>query len=88
MNAFNANYYNPLADLISDEIYSLLSSLYLIDEVSVRDYLIRKKFRQLKDKNTRTNEAVEIIMQEFPNLQFDTIKKIVYHPQRNRKPLF
>jgi hypothetical protein len=88
MNAFNANYYNPLADLISDEIYSLLSSLYLIDEVSVRDYLIRKKFRQLKDKNTRTNEAVEIIMQEFPNLQFDTIKKIVYHPQRNWKPLF
>ncbi|MGE5496544.1 MAG: hypothetical protein ACM3Q2_00615 [Syntrophothermus sp.] len=87
MNALNS-YNNPLADLISDEIYSLLSSLYLIDEVSMRDYLIRKKFRQLKERSVKTNDAVEIIMKDFPNLQFDTIKKIVYHPQRNRKPLF
>lgn len=88
MNTFNSNSYNPIADLVSDEVYSLLSSLYIIDEVSVRDYLIRKKFKQLKEKQVRTNDAVEIIMKEFPNLQFDTIKKIVYHPQRNRKPLF
>ncbi|MGE5681503.1 MAG: hypothetical protein ACM34K_11565 [Bacillota bacterium] len=88
MNAFNSGYNNPIADLVSDEVYSLLSSYYLIDEVSVRDYLIRKKFRQLKENKIRTNDAVEIIMKEFPNLQFDTIKKIVYHPQRNRKPLF
>ncbi|MGE5401455.1 MAG: hypothetical protein ACM3S2_13720 [Ignavibacteriales bacterium] len=88
MNADKSKMQNPLADLISDEVYSLLSSYYLIDEVSVRDYLIRKKFRQMKDSNIRTNDAVESIMEEFPHLQFDTIKKIIYHPQRNRKPLF
>lgn len=88
MDAVNQKLRNPLADLISDEVYSLLSSHYLIDEVSVRDYLIRKKFRQMKERNIRTNDAVETLMDEFPNLQFDTIKKIIYHPQRNRKPLF
>ncbi|MGE5432639.1 MAG: hypothetical protein ACM3QX_16265 [Syntrophomonadaceae bacterium] len=88
MDAANRKLMNPLADLISDEVYSLLSSHYLIDEVSVRDYLIRKKFRQMKDNNIRTNDAVESLMDEFPHLQFDTIKKIIYHPQRNRKPLF
>ncbi|MCU7496873.1 MAG: hypothetical protein HF314_14830 [Ignavibacteria bacterium] len=88
MDAANQKLINPLADLISDEVYSLLSSHYLIDEVSVRDYLIRKKFKQMKEKNIRTNDAVESLMDEFPHLQFDTIKKIIYHPQRNRKPLF
>lgn len=88
MDAANRKLINPLADLISDEVYSLLSSHYLIDEVSVRDYLIRKKFRQMKENNIRTNDAVESLMDEFPHLQFDTIKKIIYHPQRNRKPLF
>ena len=88
MDAANQKKINPLADLISDEVYSLLSTHYLIDEVSVRDYLIRKKFRQMKDSNIRTNDAVESLMDEFPHLQFDTIKKIIYHPQRNRKPLF
>ncbi|MGE5351954.1 MAG: hypothetical protein ACM3P0_07715 [Acidobacteriota bacterium] len=88
MDAANQKLTNPLADLISDEVYSLLSSHYLIDEVSVRDYLIRKKFRQMKENNIRTNDAVETLMDEFPHLQFDTIKKIIYHPQRNRKPLF
>lgn len=88
MDAVNQKLTNPLADLISDEVYSLLSSHYLIDEVSVRDYLIRKKFRQMKENNIRTNDAVESLMDEFPHLQFDTIKKIIYHPQRNRKPLF
>lgn len=88
MDAANRKLTNPLADLISDEVYSLLSSHYLIDEVSVRDYLIRKKFRQMKENNIRTNDAVESLMDEFPHLQFDTIKKIIYHPQRNRKPLF
>ncbi|MGE5440392.1 MAG: hypothetical protein ACM3UR_11090 [Bacteroidota bacterium] len=88
MDAANQKLTNPLADLISDEVYSLLSSHYLIDEVSVRDYLIRKKFRLMKENNIRTNDAVESLMDEFPHLQFDTIKKIIYHPQRNRKPLF
>ncbi|HEX2867406.1 MAG TPA: hypothetical protein VHO03_10210 [Ignavibacteriales bacterium] len=88
MDAASQKLRNPLADLISDEVYSLLSSHYLIDEVSVRDYLIRKKFKLMKERNIRTNDAVESLMDEFPNLQFDTIKKIIYHPQRNRKPLF
>ena len=33
---------NPIAELISDDLYSLLTSRGLIDEKSVRDYIIRK----------------------------------------------
>ena len=34
---------NPLADLISDEIWELLNSRGLINDRSVRDYIIRRR---------------------------------------------
>lgn len=69
---------NPLSDLISDDIYSLLQTKGLINEKSVRDYTIRKKFLELKSKNVPASEAIERIRNEYPYLQFDTIRKIVY----------
>ena len=70
---------NPLSDLMSDEIYTLLNSRGLISEKSVRDYIIRKKFKDLRrDKISATN-AIDVLRKEYPYLQFDTIRKIVYH---------
>ncbi len=40
------NISNPLSDLISNEVYELLEDKGLIDEKSVRDYQIRKKFKR------------------------------------------
>lgn len=69
---------NPLSDLISDDIYELLSSQGLIDEKSVRDYQIRKKFKQLRASKISAGDAIDAIREEYPYLQFDTIRKIVY----------
>ncbi len=69
---------NPLSDLINDSVYELLSSKGLINEKSVRDYLIRKKFKQLRMENSSASEAIDAIRAEYPYLQFDTIRKIVY----------
>ncbi len=73
---------NPLADLIPDEIYETLNSRGLINEKSVRDHLIRKKFLDLKSRNINASQAIELIRQEYPYLQFDTIRKIVYQVQK------
>ena len=73
---------NPLADLISDEIYELLSSRGLINEKSVRDYQIRKKFKNLRDKKLSASDAIDALREEYPYLQFDTIRKIVYQIQK------
>ena len=43
MKEIRAKIDNPLSELISDDIFELLSSHGLIDEKSVRDYQIRKK---------------------------------------------
>jgi hypothetical protein len=69
---------NPLSDLISDEIYELLYSHGLIDEKAVRDYQIRKTFKNLRANKVSAGDAIDAIREEYPYLQFDTIRKIVY----------
>jgi hypothetical protein len=73
---------NPLSELISDDVYTILSSRGLIDEKSVRDYTIRKKFTSLRANRINASDAIEALRNEYPYLQFDTIRKIVYQ-QRN-----
>ena len=72
---------NPIAELINDDIYSLLTSRGLIDEKSVRDYIIRKKFKTMRSKKVSASEAIESLREEYPYLQYDTIRKIVYQPR-------
>ncbi|PIQ11177.1 MAG: hypothetical protein COW71_01195 [Ignavibacteriales bacterium CG18_big_fil_WC_8_21_14_2_50_31_20] len=69
---------NPLSDLISDDIYDLLDAQGLIDEKAVRDYQIRKTFKNLRSSKISAGDAIDAIREEYPYLQFDTIRKIVY----------
>jgi len=50
MNPLNDNSTttNPLSDLINDSIYYVLKSRGLINEKSVRDYLIKQNFREMR----------------------------------------
>lgn len=75
---------NPLSDLISDDIYELLTSKGLINERSVRDYQIRKKFKLLRSQKIRTGDAIDTLREEYPYLQFDTIRKIVHNPPKQQ----
>ena len=73
---------NPLSDLISDDIYELLNSRGLIHERAVRDYRIRVKFKALRAQKIRTGDAIDSLRDEYPYLQFDTIRKIVHNPPK------
>ena len=78
MNTQQANFANPIADLISDEIYELLQSRNLINEKTLRDYQIKRKFKQLRNEKVSASDAIEQIRQDYPYLQFDSIRKIIY----------
>ena len=69
---------NPISDLINDEIYEILESRDLINQKSVRDYQIRKKFKDLRQNKYSASDAIDMLREEYPYLQFDTIRKIVY----------
>ena len=78
MKSVKAKMDNPLSDLISDDIYELLDTHGLIDEKAVRDYQIRKKFKHLRANKVSAGDAIDTIREDYPYLQFDTIRKIVY----------
>jgi len=73
---------NPLSDLISDDIFELLFNRGLIHERAVRDYRIRMKFKSLRAQKIRTGDAIDSLREEYPYLQFDTIRKIVHNPPK------
>ncbi len=78
MREIRAKIDNPLSELISDDIFDLLDTHGLIDEKAVRDYQIRKKFKQLRSGKLSAGDAIDAIRAEYPYLQFDTIREIVY----------
>ncbi|ARA92537.1 MAG: hypothetical protein D6685_12655 [Bacteroidetes bacterium] len=69
---------NPLAGLISDEVYTLLEEHNLLSDKGVRDFQIRQKFRAMRRAGIPAYDAIEQLREEYPYLQFDTIRKIVY----------
>ena len=69
---------NPISELVNDETYEMLKTRGLIDEKSVRDYLIKKRFRDMRESKMRASEAIDSLREDYPYLQFDTIRKIVY----------
>jgi hypothetical protein len=68
---------NPLSEFIDDNTFSLLQQHKLIDQKSLRDYQIRKSYREMRDTMS-AGDAIDKLQQEHPYLQFDTIRKIVY----------
>lgn len=76
---------NPLEGLISDDIYDVLDNHNLLSEKGVRDYQIRKAFKTMRSQNASAYDAIEMLREEYPYLQFDTIRKIVYKLNGNRR---
>ena len=68
---------NPLAEFIDDNTYGLLQQHKLVDQKSLRDYQIRKSYREMREQMS-AGDAIDKLQQMHPYLQFDTIRKIVY----------
>lgn len=78
MEVINGVVQNPLSGLIGDEVYELLETHNLLNEKGVRDYQIRQRFREMRSDEVPAYDAIEALREEYPYLQFDTIRKIVY----------
>jgi hypothetical protein len=69
---------NILAEFLTDEQFSTLRRLNLLNEKSLRDYHIRKTFREMRRRHVSAHHAIERLQQMYSYLQFDTLRKIVY----------
>jgi hypothetical protein len=68
---------NPLSELIDDATYELLASQGLLYEKAIRDYQIRRRYREMR-KDMASSDAIERLREAHPYLQYDTIRKIIY----------
>ncbi len=68
---------NPLKDLIDDRLFRVLQNHNLLDEKAIRDYQIRKMFKEMR-RTMNASDAIDQLREMYPYLQFDTIRKIVY----------
>ncbi|MFZ1728513.1 MAG: hypothetical protein WBQ23_02405 [Bacteroidota bacterium] len=68
---------NPLREIIDDETYFELEKHNLFSEKAIRDYKIRRLFRNMR-KDMSAGDAIDKIREMYPYLQFDTVRKIVY----------
>ncbi len=81
---------NPLGDLISDELFEQLSRWDLINEKALRDFIIRRTYQKLREEfRCSRADAIELVQENYPYLQGDTIRKIIYkiNPAAGRKSL-
>lgn len=72
------NLINPIPELIGDDTYSLLHLQGVLSETGIRNYVIRKKFKEFRSQKLSASDAIDKITQEFGYLQFDSVRKIVY----------
>jgi hypothetical protein len=68
---------NPIPEIIPDHIYFLLESKGFLNERTIRDYYLKKRFYQLR-RHHSAREIFSILQSEFPYLCEDTIRKIIY----------
>jgi hypothetical protein len=68
---------NPLKNYLSDETFQFLLKHNLLREKGIRDYTIRKLYKKLK-KEHPTFLIIEMIQNEYPYLQYETVRKIIY----------
>ncbi len=69
---------NPIRQIVSDDLYTKLEQLNLLNQKAIRDLQIKRLYLRLRDGGVRSAEAIEAILEEYPYLQFDTVRKIIY----------
>ena len=69
---------NPIYQIVSDELYSTLLKLNLLNKKVLRDFQIKRRYLELRKAGIRSADAIDQILEEYAYLQFDTVRKIIY----------
>ncbi len=69
---------NPICQIVSDELFHTLQKLNLLNQKVIRDFQIKRRYQHLRDQGHRSADAIDLILEEYSYLQFDTVRKIIY----------
>lgn len=69
---------NPICQIVSDDLFYTLQKLNLLNHKVIRDFQIKRAYQDYRDQGHRSADAIDMILNEYPYLQFDTVRKIIY----------
>lgn len=69
---------NPICQIISDDLFYTLQKLNLLNEKVIRDFQIKRSYQAYRRQGHRSADSIDMILEEYPYLQFDTVRKIIY----------
>lgn len=69
---------NPIRQILPDDLFRVLLDMNLINRKVLRDYEIKRKYKLLRREGLKSADAIDLLLEEYPYLQFDTIRKIIY----------
>jgi hypothetical protein len=69
---------NPIRQILPDDLFSMLLELNLINRKVLRDFEIKRQYKSLRRTGLRSAEAIEALLNMYPYLQYDTVRKIIY----------
>jgi len=69
---------NPIPELIDNETFLLLNKEDLFNQSGLRDYTLKREFKKLRESGMRSDPAIEKLNKFVPNVQFETVRKLVY----------
>jgi hypothetical protein len=75
---------NPINSLIPDTLYAQLDTLGLLNKKILRDLEIRVQYDRLRNCGIAASDAISEILEAYPYLQHDTVRKIIYSPRLSR----
>lgn len=73
-----------LEQLITNPIFKTFYSIGLIDEIALRNYIIKSEYKQLRKSHTQLSAIFDLA--EKYHLSYDAINTILFRP-RLKKPL-
>ena len=50
----------------------------MINRKVLRDFEIKRKYKILRRQGLKSVEAIDALLEQYPYLQFDTVRKIIY----------
>lgn len=76
---------NHIPELISDEVHAVLVEHRLLDEVGVRNYLIKKEFLEYRSRGMRVDDCLDRLSIKYKYIQPETIRRIAYGIEGKKK---
>ncbi len=83
------NQYIDLEQLITNPIFKTFYSIGLIDEIALRNYIIKSEYNQLRKKHSQLSAILEL--SEKYHLSYDAVHTILFRKRQTKSihlPIF